>query len=137
MLFRSTLFQRDLAISLLATGEYRHGEGQAAQAAEAYHKALLILERLPVVPAIDHINLAVIHAGLAGVAARPESGISAAEGRAEADRAMASLRKAVDGGYRPPLAMIRSDNTFNSLRPRTDFQLLMMDLAMPEKPFAQ
>ena len=98
---RVTLFQRDLAISLSGIGQLRQAEGQAAEAAEAYRKALAILERLPLLPLYDQFNVAVIHAGLAGLAPMPGSGLSAAEGRAEADRAMTWIRKAVDGGYRP------------------------------------
>ena len=99
---RVTLFQRDLAISLSGIGELRQAEGHAAEAAEAYRKALAILERIPMLPPYDQFNVATIHVGLAGIAARPGSGLSAAEGRAEADRAMTWLRKAVDGGFRPP-----------------------------------
>jgi eukaryotic-like serine/threonine-protein kinase len=131
-----TGFLRDLAISLLGIGELHQEQGQAAQAAEAYRKSLAILEPLPDLPALDHFNLAAIHLGLAGVATMPGSGLSAADGRAESDRAMTWIRKAVDGGFRPPLRQLRSE-LFNSLRSRHEFQVLLMDLAMPEKPFAQ
>ena len=61
--------------------------------------------------------------------------MTAAEGRAEADQAMESLRQAVAAGYRK-LAIMRTDTDLDSLRPRRDFQLLMMDLEFPAEPFA-
>ncbi len=133
---RVTGLQRDLAISLLAIGELHQKAGRAAEAVEAFRKALTILERLPRLPPLDHFNVAMIRAGLAEVAPKPGSGLSAAEGRAEADQAMTWLRKAVDGGFRP-LAAIRSEDVFNALRSRPDFQLLLMDLAFPQDPFAR
>ena len=44
--------------------------------------------------------MACCHAALAGLAGQEGAGVSAAEGKAEADQAMALLRKAVDMGYR-------------------------------------
>ena len=90
----------------------------------------------PCCPLYDHFNVAVIHARLAGLAPRPGSGLSAAEGRAEADRAMTWLRKAVDGGFRPPRGE-PGHEPFDPLRSRPDFQLLLMDLAFPAEPFAR
>jgi hypothetical protein len=133
---RVTLFQRDVAISLMMIGALRQAEGHAAEAVEAYRKSLAILELIPRLPLYDQFNVASIHAGLAGVAPQPGSGLSAADGRAAADRAMTWLRKAVDGGYRPTLALIRAEPEFNPLRSRRDFQLLMMDLAFPKDPIA-
>ena len=49
---------------------------------------MAILERLPNLEPVDLYNLACGHAQLAGIAAEPGSGMTAAEGRAEADRAM-------------------------------------------------
>ena len=49
--------------------------------------------------------------------------------------AVATLRQAIAAGYRD-LAHIRSDSLLDPLRARPDFQLLMMDLAMPADPFA-
>jgi hypothetical protein len=114
----------------------RQLEGQAAEAAEAYHKSLAILERLPSLPAHDHFNVAMIHAGLAGIATRPGSGVSAAQGQAEADRAMTWLRTAIDGGFRPP-AQTWAESALNPLRSRLDFQVLMMDMAFPKDAFAR
>ena len=59
-----------------------------------------------------------------------------AEARAAADRAMYRLREAVAAGFRD-LAHMRTDTDLDPLRSRLDFQLLMMDLAMPDDPFAR
>ena len=63
--------------------------------------------------------------------------MSAAEGKAEADQAMALLAKAVGIGYRDPVAS-RTDSALDPLRQREDFQKLLQELeqksaAKPEK----
>ena len=55
---------------------------------------------------------------------------------AYAVRAVATLRRAVAAGFRN-LNTLRKDRDLNPLRSRPDFQLLMMDLAMPGDPFAR
>ncbi len=129
-----TLFQRDLAISFGVIGSLGQAEGHAAEAADAFRKAIAILELIPRLPLHDQFNAAVIHLELAGLALLAGSGVSATEGRAEADRALTGMRKAVDGGYRPP-ARVLAEPVFNPLRSRPDFQLLMMDLAFPIDAF--
>jgi hypothetical protein len=74
------------------------------------------------------------HAGLAGLAGKPGAGVSAAEGADQAEKAMAILRQAVTMGYRSASAY-RAESALDPLRNRPDFQLLMMDLAFPAKPF--
>jgi hypothetical protein len=66
----------------------------------------------------------------------PGSGVGAAEGRAEAHRAMEWLRQAIAGGYRKP-TVLQTDSDLDPLRSRPDFQLLMMDLEFPYDPFAR
>jgi hypothetical protein len=46
------------------------------------------------------------------------------------------LHRAVNAGYRN-VALMRRDSDLDSLRSRPDFQLLMMDLAFPDDPFAR
>jgi hypothetical protein len=77
---------------------------------------------------------AATHAALAGLAGRPGSGVSIAEGEAEADTAMFLLRKSLAMHYRS--ALYRTEEALERLRGRDDFQLPMMDLAMPADPFA-
>jgi serine/threonine-protein kinase len=79
--------------------------------------------------------LAFCHAGLAALAGRPGSGVSAAEGADQAETAMAVLRQAVTLGYRNPAAY-RTESALDPLRNRPDFRSLMMDLVFPTKPFA-
>ena len=81
-------------------------------------------------------NLACVQASLSGIAAEPTSGLSAAEGLAEADRAVGNLQRAAAGGFRN-LALMQSDTDLNPLRDREDFIRLMMDLAFPADPFAR
>jgi hypothetical protein len=81
-------------------------------------------------------DLARGHALLASAAADSRSGVSAAAAPAEANRAMAALRRAVAAGYHD-LAEMQADRDLDLLRGRDDFKLLMMDLAMPADPFAQ
>src|SRR5262249_60801917 len=57
------------------------------------------------------------------------------EGRVEFDRAMDTLRRAVAAGYNS-FDWMRRDPDLDPLRSRPDFQLLMMDLAMPAGPLA-
>jgi eukaryotic-like serine/threonine-protein kinase len=73
---------------------------------------------------------------LAGVVARPGSGVADGVAQAEAIAAMSTLKRAVEGGYRN-FQHMRGDPDLDPLRPRPDFQLLMMDLAMPAIPFAR
>jgi hypothetical protein len=60
--------------------------------------------------------------------------VSAADASSEADAAMALLHKAVGMAYRSVDAY-RTEDALDPLRAREDFQLLMMDLAMPPDPF--
>jgi serine/threonine-protein kinase len=75
------------------------------------------------------------HALLAGLAADPGSGLTAAEGRAAADRAMEHLRKAVAGGQRNP-ADYRSASDLKALRDRDDFRRLLKEVEKPVEPSA-
>jgi hypothetical protein len=92
------------------------------------------MEHLPTLTTGYSYDLACYQALLAGAAANPGSGLTAAEGRAEANRAMSALRRAVAAGYRN-LAHMQTDTDLDPLRSRPDFQALMMDLAMPTDPF--
>jgi hypothetical protein len=95
-----------------------------------------ILERLSILDPVDFYNLACGHAQLAGIATLPGSGMTAAEGRTEAERAMQWLGRAIAAGYRN-VALMRKDPDLKPLLSRLDFQLLMMDLAFPSEPFAK
>ncbi len=70
---------------------------------------------------------------LAGLAGAPGSGVSAADGQAEADRAMGLLHRAIAMGFRARDA-IRTEPALGPIRDRDDFRLMMMDLDFPDHP---
>jgi serine/threonine-protein kinase len=129
-------FQSYLAGSLSAAGSLQRKTGRVADAVASIRQSVTISERLPILPSVDRYNLACAHAQLADIAAEPGSGMTAAEGRDEAERAMHWLRQAVAAGYRN-VALMRRDADIDPLRSRPDFQLLMMDLEFPDDPFAR
>jgi hypothetical protein len=77
---------------------------------------------------------ALYHAALTGLAGQVGSGVSAAEGAAEAETGMTLLRKAVAMNFR--VAAFRTEEALDLLRGRDDFRLLMMDVDFPAEPFA-
>ncbi|HEV3162461.1 MAG TPA: tetratricopeptide repeat protein [Isosphaeraceae bacterium] len=109
--------------------------GQPSEAVEPYHQIIAILEKLPQ----DSPNVlyaqASFHARLSVVALNEDSGLTAAEGLAEADRAANCLRRAVAAGFRD-LMRLQSDRALDALRARPDVQTLVIDLKFPDWPFA-
>lgn len=81
-------------------------------------------------------DLAGCHARLGRIANEQGSGLPVALGAAELDRAMELLGRAVHAGY-CNVARMRRDPDLNPLRSRSDFQLLISDLAMPADPFSR
>jgi serine/threonine-protein kinase len=129
-------FQTDIALDLSQIGKIHTEAGRFSQAIAAHSRSAAILERQPTLAARDRYNLACTYSSLADIAAKPGSGLTAAEGQAEADRAMEWLHRAVAAGYRN-VALMRKDDGLDPLRSRLDFQLLMMDLEFPDAPFAR
>jgi serine/threonine-protein kinase len=129
-------FPRILAVCYGHTGGIHSEAGRPLEAAAAVRRAVSLLEQLPALEPIDRHNLACGHAQLASIAALPGSGMTAAEGLAEAERAMQWLHGAVAAGYRN-VAVMQRDHDLDPLRSRPDFQLLMMDLEFPDDPFAR
>ena len=120
---------RRLGLLCLATGDI------AGAVAEA-RKAVALYNGLPSRSVEECYELACCHTTLAAAAGRERSQISAVDGAAEADQGMNLLRQAVADGYRNTDA-IRKEAALDPLRGRLDFQLLMMDVALPNDPFAQ
>ncbi len=60
----------------------------------------------------------------------------AGEGELDAQRTMELLRRAAAMGYRNANAF-RTDTALAPLCQRSDFRLLMMDMALPAEPFAR
>jgi len=80
---------------------------------------------------------AACHAALAGLAGHDGAGVSTAEGKAQIDKAMTVLRKAVDTGFRAP-NVFRTETALDPLRGRDDCKKLLEELekkspAKPEK----
>jgi hypothetical protein len=75
--------------------------------------------------------LACYQAQLATVGKMERSGVTADEVRDAADKAMATLPRAVSAGYRD-LAALRTDRDLDPLRKRQDFQKLLKELEEKE-----
>jgi hypothetical protein len=128
-------WQTELANNLGFVGGIHLQAGRNVPAVASIRRAAVILARLPSRRPADLYNLACGHAMLARLAAEPGSGMTADEGKAEGDAAVDWLRRAVTAGYRK-LAFMQIDSDLDPLRSRPDFQLLIMDLAFPDNPFA-
>ena len=93
------------------------------------------VERLPSRTGEQWYELACCHAALAGASTIAKSGISPADGEAEAKKAMDLLRRAIAAGFHDAGAMAK-EVALDPLRPRPDFRPLVTDLSMPADPFA-
>jgi hypothetical protein len=119
---------------LKGLGATQRTAGQPADAVTSWRRAVASDEQTRTSDPETLFELAGCHARLGGIAGTTGSGLSAPDGGAELDTAMGVLRRAVEGGYRE-VTWMKRDPDFDGLRPRPDFQLLMMDLAMPAEPF--
>jgi serine/threonine-protein kinase len=131
-----TVYRSNLAVTLGYIGAIRRKSGRFAESAASFREAIVALDGLSSRTPEDDYNLACYHASLAGLADRPGSGITTADGRHEADRAMDDLHRAARGGFRM-LSLMSTDHDLDPIRPRSDFQMLMMDLSFPDEPFAR
>ncbi len=126
---KAASYRGNLASALRRRGLARRDLGDVAGAAADPRRALAILDGRASRSRLDWYETACCHAALAGLAGSADSG------PAEADRAMDGLRRAVGMGYRN-LDAVRTELALDPLRDREDFRLLLMDLAMPDEPFA-
>lgn len=120
-------FLRRLGTAMGATG-------RAEEAVAHYRRSLAMLETEERPTPVNLYDMACCRSLIAGAATVAGSGLTAAEGRLEADRAVAGLRLALDAGY-ARIGWIRKDPDLDPIRSRTDFQLLMMDREFPDEPF--
>ncbi|MFI5456219.1 MAG: tetratricopeptide repeat protein [Isosphaerales bacterium] len=125
-----------LGETYLRLGQVRCDLENMAGAAAALKRACAYYDAIKSLSEEETFFLACCHAGLAGLAGRPRSGVSATEEADQAEKAMALLRRALTMGYRNPY-VYRTDSALDPLRIRPDFQLLMMDVVMPTRPFAE
>lgn len=128
----ATQYQSDLAYSHNNIGNLLSATGKPAEALASYEKARDILQKLadanPKIPnyrsglAGSLYDIACLYAITSGKHVdKPE------KAKAEADKAMDSLRKAVSAGYKDA-AHMKKDTDLDSLRGRDDFQKLMAEL---------
>jgi eukaryotic-like serine/threonine-protein kinase len=120
-------YRSNLAGTLRRCGIAMQKCNRRAEAESAFRQSIAVLRELPKPSPSDHYNIACYQSLLAGVVAA---------GSGEADNAMESLRRAVAAGWRD-LTLMRKDSDLDSIRSRPDFQLLMLDLAMPADPLAR
>jgi serine/threonine-protein kinase len=133
-----TIFQSRLAMSHSFVGQAQQRSGRPAEAAAELRRAVAIMERLTNLQPDGYnlYNLACFRSLLSGIAAEPGSGLEPADARALGDQAVEALRRAVAAGLRD-VAFMHKDTDLDALRLRPDFQMLIMDVAFPDNPFAR
>ena len=124
-----------LGEALLRRGQARLAVGDPAGSAADWQRAVATFEAMPPRDPESAFLEACCHAMLAGAATRVGSRVPPGDGPIEAARAMDILRQAVAMGFRSA-RQYRNEPALGPLRDRDDFQLLIMDLAMPERPLA-
>jgi serine/threonine-protein kinase len=132
---QSRMLQGPILQGLKGLGAAQLASGRVAEAAAAWRRAITEGGRPRPIQGETLYYLAGCHSLLGGVAGAPGSGLSAADGPAELERAMDTLRRAAADGYRP-FDWMRRDPDLDPLRSLSAFRLLMMDLAFPADPFA-
>jgi serine/threonine-protein kinase len=133
-----TDYRSGLARALTSLGRALLRTGRPGEAQDPLRRASVLREAIPGLELGDRYDQARGLALLASASAAGEAhhGRAAAASSA-ADRAMAALTAAMDAGYRKHPSWFLADPDLAALRDRSDFRLLMMDLAMPADPFAQ
>jgi eukaryotic-like serine/threonine-protein kinase len=109
--------------------------GRPREAIARYRQSIAELERIEKPSPIDLYDVACCRSLISGAAGEPGSGLTDAEGRAEAEQAVAGVRRACDAGYRNFSWIRAGDTDLKPIRSRPDFQLLLLDLAFPADPF--
>jgi serine/threonine-protein kinase len=132
-----TLYQNRLAMSHSYVGQARRRSGRPFEAAVEFRRAVAIMEHLSDVQPDGYnlYNLACFRSLLSGIAADPGSGMTAAEAATLGEKAVETLRRAVDAGLQDAEFM-RRDADLDPVRSRADFQVLLLDLAFPDQPIA-
>jgi tetratricopeptide (TPR) repeat protein len=128
-------YRAGLAKTCLRLGQVHYEIKDLGGAADAWKRALVNYGAIQSLGNWDTFLMACCHAGLAGLAGQPGSGVSATEGVDQAVKAMALLRQVATLSFRN-LAYFRTESALDPLRSRDDFRLLMMDVSFPVEPFA-
>ena len=127
--------RKALGYSYFELGGLHQAAGRKAEASASSLKALTLFEALAESSVLDPYNLAcaqAICAGLIGAGNAVASPAEEARRAQYAERTVATLRKAVDGGIHSP-SMVASDPDFDAIRSRADFQALVTDLKAKER----
>jgi tetratricopeptide (TPR) repeat protein/tRNA A-37 threonylcarbamoyl transferase component Bud32 len=130
----TSMNRSNLADTVRRRGVVYRSCGRVAEAAADFRFSADLIGRLANPSAEDLYTLTCSHALLSALAHKSDSGLSATEGRGEADSAMVALRRAVDAGWRD-VSAARHDSDLGPIRSRPDFRLLMLDLEFPADPF--
>jgi tetratricopeptide (TPR) repeat protein len=129
--------QRGLAEVLGALGGLQRRQGRFDEASRLLQRAWETGEALRDPTPTELHTLAFIEAQRAALAGEGRAQLTPAERteqRIRAHRAVVTLRRAVDAGFRD-LGQLQRDPDLDPLRSRADFQTLIMDLAFPPQPF--
>jgi serine/threonine-protein kinase len=113
--------------------------GRPDEALESFLRSARLIESMPRKSPYNYYSLTCAYAQTSAVA-RPE-GSRARETveevrRSYADRAVASLRLAIELGF-IDLPRFRNEVDLDPIRSRDDFRLILLDLAFPADPFAR
>jgi serine/threonine-protein kinase len=109
--------------------------GRPAAAVSDFRQSIVVLRDMTNPGPWDYYSMARAQSLLSGIATEPGSGLTAAEGQAAADAAMATLHRAVAAGWRDA-AYLAADTDLAQIRSRPDFQALKRDMEFPNEPFA-
>ncbi len=120
---------------VLRSGQLRLAAGDILGAAADWRCAAQFYERLGYRAGEMATFEAGCHAMLSSVGGMSGSGVSANDGRLEAEKAMSILRQLVAGGYHAP--ELRNESLLDPLRKRPDFQEMMSDVVFPIEPISQ
>jgi serine/threonine-protein kinase len=125
-------YHQNLAESLMRLGIVKAAAGDAAKAATLLRRAAATFADHPPKgeSAVFH---ACCHGALAALSNVANAGVSAPDGAAHAEKAMAILRHEVASGYHD-LAHFRIEPGLDALRSRKDFQKMIKDLGSPIDP---
>jgi hypothetical protein len=129
----SPLYQRRAGQAYGAQGKVLLKVGSHGKALTMLRKPVEILEMSD--DTDDLYNLACTLA-LASTVSDPAGTLGAERQRRDADRAMATLQRAIKMGF-TNVDGFKNDPDFDSLRSRPDFQALLADLTFPADPFSR
>jgi len=125
----------ELAESYFRLGQVHYDLKHLAEATAAWKKAIQQYDKLPFLTFEPAFFRTCCHAGLAGLAGKPESGVSTEEGQAELKKALVCLRWAVRINRNRDA--YRTETGFDPIRKNPEFLSLMNDLEQPVRPIAK